>query len=97
MFIRLTTAYVSIDHVDEANKILQEDIVPAVSKQKGFQQFVGVIDKKTGKGIAIELWDTDENANAIEQNGFYQEQLSKLASFFITTPVREGYEVTVQG
>ena len=97
MFIRLTTAYVSIDHVDEANKILQEDIAPAVSKQKGFQQLIGVIDKKTGKGISIELWDTDENANAFEQNGFYQEQLSKLGSFFITTPVREGYEVTVQG
>ncbi len=97
MFIRLTTAYVSIDSVDAANKILQEDIVSAVSKQKGFQQLFGVIDKKTGKGIAIELWDTDENANAYEQNGFYQEQLAKLASFFITTPVREGYEVTVQG
>ncbi len=96
MFIRLTTAYVSIDHVDEANKILQEDIIPAISKQKGFLQVIGVIDKKTGKGIAVELWDTDENANTYEQNGFYQEQLGKLASYFITTPVREGYEVTAQ-
>ena len=27
MFIRLTTAKVSIDNVDEANKILKEDII----------------------------------------------------------------------
>jgi len=97
MFARVTTAYLSIDKADEAIRITGEDIMPATKTQKGFRQFFAFSDRKTGKGITISIWDTEEDAIANEQSGYYQQQVGKLAPYFITAPVREGYEVSVQG
>ncbi|MFC2020861.1 antibiotic biosynthesis monooxygenase family protein [Chloroflexota bacterium] len=96
MFARVTTAYISIDKADEAIKIMHEGIMPAAKAQKGFRHFFGLSDRKTGKGITITIWDTEEDAIANEQSGYFQEQVGKLAPYFITTPVREGYEVASQ-
>ncbi|MFC2056833.1 antibiotic biosynthesis monooxygenase family protein [Chloroflexota bacterium] len=97
MFARVTTAYISINKTDEAIRTMKEDIMPAAKTQKGFYQFFGLSDRKTGKGITISLWDTEEDAIANEQSGYYQQQVGKLAPYFITAPIREGYEVTTQG
>ena len=97
MFARVTTAYVSINKADEAIEIIQENIIPAAKSQKGFRGLYGLSDRKTGKGITISLWDTEEDAIANEESGYYQEQVGKLAPYFITTPVREGYEISAQG
>jgi len=97
MFARVTTAYLSIDKADEAIRITGEDIMPAAKTQKGFRHFFAFSDRKTGKGITISIWDTEEDAIANEQSGYYQQQVGKLAPYFITAPVREGYEVSVEG
>jgi len=96
MFARVTTAYIAINKTDEAIRITQEDIIPAAKTQKGFQKFIGLSDRKTGKGVTISLWDTEEDAIANEQSGYYQKQVGKLAPYFITAPIREGYDVTAQ-
>jgi len=97
MFARLTTVQVRIDKIDETIKVFEEGIVPAAKSQKGFCGAYLLTDRKTGKGIAISLWDSEADALANEQGGYYQEQVSKVAPFFTTAPVREGYEVSVQG
>ena len=97
MFARVTTAYLSIDKADEAIRITGEDIMPAAKTQKGFRHFFAFSDRRTGKGITISIWDSEEDAIANEQGGYYQQQVGKLAPFFITAPVREGFEVSVQG
>ncbi|MFC2052411.1 antibiotic biosynthesis monooxygenase family protein [Chloroflexota bacterium] len=96
MFARVTTAYISINKTDEAIMIIRDNIMPATKTQKGFRKFLGLSDKKTGKGVTITLWDTEEDAIANEKSGYYQEQVGKLAPYFITAPIREGYEVNAQ-
>ena len=54
-------------------------------------------DGKTGKGISISLWETEEDAIANEQSGYYQEPIAKFKDFFTAPPVQEGYEVVVEG
>jgi hypothetical protein len=44
----------------------------------------------------ISLWDTEEDAVANEESGYYQEQVARFKDFFAAPPVREGYEVSVQ-
>jgi len=97
MFARLTTVQMQIDKIDEAIKIFEESVVPAAKSQKGFCGAYLLTDRKTGKAIAIGLWDSEADVLANEQRGYYQEQASKVAPFFTTAPVREGYEVSVQG
>lgn len=96
MFARLTIVQVNIDKLDETRKIYEESVIPAQKLERGFRGSYLLSDRKTGKGIAITLWDSEEDAIANEQSGFYQEQINKFKGLFTAPPVREGYEVSVQ-
>lgn len=97
MFARLVIVQAKIDKVDEIAKIYKDSVVPAAKSQKGYSGSYLLTDRKTGKGISITLWDTEEDAIVNEQSGYYQEQLDKFKEFFTGPPVREGYEVSAQG
>ncbi|MFC2071870.1 antibiotic biosynthesis monooxygenase family protein [Chloroflexota bacterium] len=96
MFARMTTAYISINKTDEAIRIMRDNIMPVTKTQKGFRQILVLSDRKTDKGVMITLWDAEKDAIANEQSGYYQDQVEKLAPYYITTPIREGFEVTAQ-
>jgi len=96
MFARLTIMNVKINRIDEASKLFEESVVPMFKSQKGYQGIYFLADRKSGKCICISLWDSEENVLANEQSRSYQEQLVKFMDFFTSSPIREGYEVTVQ-
>ena len=96
MFARLTIVQVRTDKLDETVKIYREGVIPAAKSQKGYCGAYLFTDRKTGKGVSISLWDSEENAIANEQSGYYQEQVAKFKEFFTAPPVREGYEVSIQ-
>jgi hypothetical protein len=56
-----------------------------------------LIDRATGKGVSISLWDTEADMQAGESSGYYQQQVGKFAPLMMAPPVREVYEVAVQG
>ena len=97
MFARLTIVQMKIDKFDETIKIFEESVLPAAKSQKGYRGSYLLTDRKTGKGIALTLWDSEEDAVVNEQSGYYQEQVGKFKQFFTAPPVREGYEVSIQG
>ena len=96
MFARFTTVEVNVDKIDELIKLFEDSIVPAAKSQKGYRGAYLFTDRKTGKGYVISLWDSEEDAVANEQSGYYKEQVGKAAEFFIGPPVRESYEVSVK-
>jgi hypothetical protein len=96
MFARVTTVYIRPEMVDKAVKIFEDSIVPAAKKQKGFHSIQWLIDRESGKAIAISIWDTEQDAKANEDNKYYQDQLLKLMVTFQTDPIREGFEVAVE-
>ena len=96
MFARMTTVQGNVEKQDEAIRIWEESVLPAAKLQKGFRGAYLLNDRKTGKAISMTLWDSEEDAIANEQSGYYQEQLSKFREFLTAPPVREGYEVSVQ-
>ena len=97
MFARVTRAQMQIDKIDEAIKIIEESIVPAAKYQKGFRGIYALVDRKTAKGMTISLWDSEEDAIATEESGYYQEQIGKVVHLYTAPSVPEGYEVAVQG
>ena len=96
MFARITIVQGKVDKLDESIKIYEDSIITAAKSQKGFQRAYLLTDRNTGKGISCTLWDSEEDADANEQSGYYQQQLDKLKDFLTAQPVREGYEVSVQ-
>lgn len=96
MFARLTIIQVKKDRIDEALKLHEESVVPLAKSQKGFQGLYMLTDRKTGKGISITLWHSEEDALANERSRYYQEQVAKFITFYTAPPIREGYEVSIQ-
>ena len=96
MFARLTILQVNTERLDETIKLFEQSVVPSAKWQKGYRGIYLLTDRKTGKGVSIALWDSEEDSIANEQSGYYQEQLGKFKDLFTASPVREGYEVSVQ-
>lgn len=95
MFARLTITQIKVDKLDEAVKLTKESILPAAQSQKGFSGAY-LLTEPRGKSIMISLWETEEDAVANEQSGYYQQQVGKVKDFLTAPPVREGYEVSLQ-
>jgi len=96
MFARVTMFQTKSDKLDEAVKIYKENVSPIRKSQKGSRGAYFLTDRKTGKGMAISLWESEDDAIATEQSGYYQENLNKFKDVFAASPVREGYEVSSQ-
>jgi len=95
MFARLTTIRVKTERIDEAIELYKKSVVREAKLQKGFRGAYLLTDRKTGKGVAITLWRSEQDAIANEENRYYQEQLVKFMDLFAGPPIREGYEVSV--
>lgn len=96
MFARVTSARIDKDKIEQFKKIYLESVVPAAKEQKGFKAICLMVDPKTGEGLSITYWESEEDALASEKNLYYQQQVAKFLPFFIRDPIREGYEVIVQ-
>ena len=96
MYARLTIVQMKPDLIDETVKLYENSVVPAAKSQKGFRGAYLLTDSKSGKGISISLWDSEEEAIANENSGYYQDQVNKFKEYFTAPPVREGYDVSIQ-
>jgi heme-degrading monooxygenase HmoA len=97
MYARVTFATAEPAKVDQTIKIMRDSILPAAKKQKGFKGLIYLTNRKTGKGMSIVLWNTEDDMKAGESSGFYQEQLAKEMPFLSGPPTMEHYEVSLKG
>ncbi len=93
MFARMTTLQYRIDGLDKAVKIYEDSVIPVAKMQKGYRGAYLLLDRKTGKAVALTIWESEKDAIANEQSGYYQEQVVKHLEFFTAPPIREGFEV----
>ncbi len=96
MFVRMTTLNVKPESVDEGIAIYKKSVVPAARSQKGFVATYLLVDRPTGKSMAVTFWKSEEDALANEHSLYYQEQILKFVHLLVTNPIREGYEVAVK-
>jgi heme-degrading monooxygenase HmoA len=96
MFARTTTIQLKIAFIDEALEIYKNSIVPAAQAQKGFVELKFLLDRNSGKAIAIAIWESEQDAKANEENHYYQEQLVKLLSYYAYPPIKGGFEIAHQ-
>lgn len=96
MFARVTSAQIDTKNIENFKDIFAESVVPAAKKQKGFKEIVLMINPKTGEGMVIGYWESEEDALETEKNLFYQEQAAKFVPYYTRNPIRDGYEVYVK-
>ena len=79
----------------EVVRIYRDSVLPAARLQPGFKGALLLTDDDTGLGISITLWETEEDRQEGEANGFYQAQIGKFSDLLTETPVRKHYNVGV--
>lgn len=94
MFARVTTVDVQPSNADQLSSLYEANVLPVIKAQQGNQGVYLLVDRATGHGISITLWDNQANAQAYESNGTYREQVAKVAQFFTSPPSLATYEVT---
>jgi len=95
MFARHVIASVKKEKVDEALKIYQEVIVPAGKTRKGYRGIYLLTDRQAGKIISISLWDSPEDAAAIEEGDGFQAPSKYFSELLETHPVNGDFEVSM--
>jgi heme-degrading monooxygenase HmoA len=95
MYARHVTTYVKIDRMGEALKIFEDSVIPEGKAQEGYLGIYLLTNKETGKIVSITLWNTQEDARANEESGYYQRQVDKFKNIVTQPTVKEGYDVTI--
>jgi hypothetical protein len=69
MFARIINVRVPLERVEEGRKMLEEQMVPRVRELPGLRNAYWLLDRQTGVGRTIFLYDTAEAMQAAEEQG----------------------------
>jgi len=96
MYARVVSGHYQSGKMDEGAELYRNSLAPAAKQQQGFKGLLGLVDRATGRGLSITLWETEADLKASETSGYYQQQLAKFVPLFSGPPDREVYEVIAQ-
>jgi len=85
MRARVVSVEIQPGKTEEASRIVQQSIVPAMAEQKGFRGQLFLTQQDTGKSISINLWETEADLKAFEGSPVCQELLGCIWSVVPTT------------
>ena len=67
MYARVTTIEGAPDRIDNAQRHLQEQALPQLRQMEGFEGFVALGDRQSGKLLGVAFWESEEALRATEQ------------------------------
>ncbi len=92
MFCLASRYQTTAQGLNEVTRLFREQALPLVSRQPGFKG-VYLMTKPTGEFMVLNIWDTEEQANAWPQNPEHQKVAVQLKPLLSGAPARDGYEV----
>ncbi len=92
MFARQVTLKLKANSPTEFNRIIENEILPLLRKQKGFRDEITFVAPERSEAIANSIWDTKEDAEAYNRAG-YPEVLKTLSSVLDGTPTVKTFEL----
>jgi quinol monooxygenase YgiN len=94
MFASITHVNIRPDKTTEATRIWREEILPVNRTLSGWKGAELFTNPQTGEGVAVNLYATEADVNAVESSGAFQQIMAKLAPLMTAPPVRKVYEVS---
>ncbi len=92
MYARTVAMQLKPDAAPEFIRTLEQDILPLLRKQDGFEDEITFVTPGGTKAVAISLWDRKESAEAYGRDT-YPEVLKGLTKVVEGTPQVHAYEV----
>jgi len=93
MFARNVSMHLKPNSVAEFTKALENEVIPLLRRQKGFQDEITFVASGGLEAVGISLWDQKENAEAYNR-GYYSEVQKALAKVVEGAPRIDTYEVS---
>ncbi len=74
--------------VEEAVKLLREEVMPAALNYRGFIQAFLIVDAPNSRLTTLSVWESETDAKAIyeDEGGLYQTAVAKLKSKLAEPP-----------
>jgi steroid delta-isomerase-like uncharacterized protein len=96
LYARLTSLQGKPEKVADGIRYMQETVVPAAQQLSGFRGLISLADRKSGKGVSLTLWESEDALRRSEEAG--KRLRSDAATRFGATaePSVERYEVVAQ-
>jgi hypothetical protein len=92
MYTRNVSLKLKVNSVAEFTRTLENDIIPMLRKQKGFQDEITLVAPERNEAVAISFWDKKEDAEVYNREK-YPEILKTLSKVVEGTPRVESFEV----
>jgi heme-degrading monooxygenase HmoA len=94
MYARVIKSNLVVGKTEDAVSIWRDKVAPNIKQAKGFKGAYLVGDRGTGKGLTITLWESKEDADAM--NTGLSQTLALFDGLFAEQPSLESYEVLLQ-
>ena len=92
MYTRNVSMKLKADSAKEFTRMLENEVIPVLRKQKGFKDEVTLVAPERNEAVAISFWDKKENAEAYNREK-YPEILKSLSKVVDGTPKVATFEV----
>src|SRR5919108_3205796 len=92
MYARNVRVKLRPNSAPEFSRLLANEIIPLLRKQKGFRDEITLITYQRNEAIAISFWDNEDNADAYNHVG-YLDVLRLLSRVVESMPIVETFEV----
>ena len=93
MFARTVRIQLKPNSVAEFTRTLENDIIPLLRKQQGFQDEIAFVVPGGTEAVSISVWDQREHAEAYARST-YPQVLKAVANVVEGTPQVDTYEVS---
>jgi heme-degrading monooxygenase HmoA len=90
MFTRNLTLKLKANTASEFGRLMENEILPLLRKQPGFCDEITFVAPERSEVMAISFWETKENLETYNQNG-YPELLKIVATIIEGTPKVETF------
>jgi hypothetical protein len=93
MFARSVSFHLKPGRSAEFTRLINQDILPVLRKQKGFQDEIALVAPGGLNAVGITVWDLKENAETYAR-GAYPGVLKSLEQVLEGTPQVQTYDVS---
>ena len=93
MFARSVSFHLKPGRAGEFTRLLDQDVIPVLRKQKGFQDEIALVSPGGADAVGISVWSLKEDAETYAR-GAYPGVLKALEHVVEGTPQVQTYEVS---
>jgi hypothetical protein len=93
MFIRVTTGRFDPQREADLLRWGEEQFLPALRQLPGFQGYHGGIDREAGRLVAVSVWETREQAEALPERA--SATIGQLAGLGVQMEAHQTFEETL--